>query len=220
VHESLDAEHAAAALAEASGQPVLHAHSAAPDRATYLLRPDLGRRLDDTSRERLAAYREATRQADSPDVAIVVADGLSARAVHRHAAAVVAHVAARLREDVEPWSMAPVVLVEQGRVAIGDDVGALLGAALVVVLLGERPGLSAPDSLGAYLTWAPRVGRTDAERNCVSNIRPEGLDPVHAARTIAWLAREARRRRLTGTALRDEAPLERGVEAVRVREGG
>ena len=198
VHAALDAEALAERLA-AAGLPVLHAHGAAPDRAVYLQRPDLGRRLDDASRARLA-----DACAGACDAAFVVADGLSARAVERHAAPLLADVAGRLR--AAGWRMAPVVIVRQGRVAIGDEIGALLGAGLVAVLIGERPGLSAPDSLGVYLTHDPRPGRVDAERNCISNIRPEGLPCAAAAHTLVWLMTEARRRALTGVALRDESP--------------
>jgi len=133
----------------------------------------------------------------------VVADGLSALAVERNAAAVVRELLPRL----EGWRLAPVCLVEQGRVAIGDAIGAALGAKLTVVLIGERPGLSSPDSLGAYVTWEPRAGRTDAERNCISNIRAEGLSAVAAATQIGFLLAEARQRRLTGVALKMDANL-------------
>jgi ethanolamine ammonia-lyase small subunit len=160
--------------------------SAAHDRATYLRRPDLGRRLDPECAKRL--------QHDDYDAVIIVADGLSATAVHRHAHIVIE----RLRAELAGWNLAPLCVVEQARVAIGDEIGERLGARLSVVLIGERPGLSSPDSLGAYLTWSPRVGRTDAERNCVSNIRPEGLDPSFGALRIATLMRTARERQLTG----------------------
>lgn len=199
VHAALDAEALAERLA-AAGLPVLLAHSAAPDRATYLQRPDLGRRLDDASRARISAAAEP----GGYDAAFVVADGLSALAVERHAAALLGDVAGRL--GTAGWRLGPVVVVRQGRVAIGDEIGALLGAGLVAVLIGERPGLSAPDSLGVYLTHDPRPGRVDAERNCISNIRPEGLPSAAAAHTLAWLMAEARRRSLTGVALRDESP--------------
>jgi ethanolamine ammonia-lyase small subunit len=198
VHAALDVDALAGELA-AADLDVIHVHSAAPDRATYLQRPDLGRRLDDASRTRLA------EAADGPcDAVFVVADGLSALAAERHAAPLLADVAGRLR--AAGWRMGPVVVVRQGRVAIGDEIGALLGAGLVAVLIGERPGLSAPDSLGVYLTHGPRPGRVDAERNCISNIRPEGLPSPAAAHTLVWLMTEARRRALTGVALRDESP--------------
>ena len=128
----------------------------------------------------------------------MVADGLSATAVHRHAIAVID----ALLPSLGGWRIAPVCIVRQGRVAIGDEIGERIGARLVVVLIGERPGLSSPDSLGAYLTWAPRIGRTDAERNCVSNIRIGGLEPVLAAQRIAALMHAARDQELTGVDLK------------------
>jgi ethanolamine ammonia-lyase small subunit len=165
-------------------------HSAAPDRATYLRRPDLGRRLHPESAERI--------KRGEWDAALIVVDGLSATAVHHHAIPLID----ALMPQIEGWRVAPVCLVEQGRVAIGDEVGERLGAKLAIVLIGERPGLSSPDSLGAYLTWSPRTGRTDAERNCVSNIRTEGLDPALAARRIASLMNAARDQQLTGVHLK------------------
>jgi ethanolamine ammonia-lyase small subunit len=198
VHATLDVELLAGELARAD-LGVIHAHSAAADRATYLQRPDLGRRLDDASRARLADAARGPR-----DAVFVVADGLSALAVQRHAAPLLADVTSRLRAD--GWRLAPVVIVRQGRVAVGDEIGALLGAGLVAVLIGERPGLSAPDSLGVYLTHDPRPGRVDAERNCISNVRPQGLPAAAAAHRLAWLMTEARRRAVTGIALRDESP--------------
>jgi len=126
-----------------------------------------------------------------------VADGLSATAVDRHARAVID----ALLPLLDGWKLAPVCVVEQGRVAIADEIGERIGARLAVILIGERPGLSSPDSLGAYITWSPRVGRTDAERNCVSNIRPEGLDPRVAAERIAMIMKAARERKLTGVGL-------------------
>lgn len=192
-----DAAGVAAAI-ESQGLPVLRLHSAAADRATYLKRPDLGRRLDEPSRRTL----EALPQGDKPDLALVVADGLSTLAIERHAAPFVG----RLRSVLGPaWRWAPVSVVEQARVAVGDPVGHALGARLVVVLVGERPGLSSPDSMGLYVTWAPQPGRTDAERNCISNVRPEGLAPDAAAARLAWLLTEARQRRLTGVDLKDES---------------
>ena len=149
------------------------------------------------------------------DLGFVVGDGLAPLAAERHAFALVRALLAR----VDPsWRIAPVVVAEQMRVALGDEVGAVLGARVVVVLIGERPGMSAQDSLGAYVTWAPRVGRSDAERNCVSNVRPEGLAYEAAATTIAWLLREARRRELTGVALRVEPVTEIAGKGV-VSEG-
>jgi ethanolamine ammonia-lyase small subunit len=201
VHRAFDAEAVAAAV-QALGLPTLRLHSAAPDRAAYLKRPDLGRQLDAASTAQLQAL-PAHFEADMPvDIAVVVADGLSALAAERHAAPLLAALQAALGPT---WRWAPVAVVQQARVAIGDPIGHALGARLVVVLIGERPGLSSPDSLGIYLTWAPRPGRSDAERNCISNVRPEGLPPAEAATRLAWLLQQARQRQLTGVALKDES---------------
>jgi ethanolamine ammonia-lyase small subunit len=200
VHRPLDVPALEARLAPA-GLPVLRARSAAPERARYLQRPDLGRRLDDASRASLE--REAP---DEPvDAVFVLADGLSPMAVESHAPAVLDLVGARLGEL--GWALGPVVVVEQGRVAIGDEIGSLLRARLVAVLIGERPGLSSPDSLGVYLTFDPRPGTKDSDRNCISNIRPDGLGYHAAAHTLCYLMIEARRRELTGVRLKDEAPV-------------
>lgn len=193
VHDALNVGRLAGDLA-ALGHAVLHVRSAAPDRRTYLLRPDLGRSL----------AADAGLDAGGPfDLALVAADGLSARAVQAHAAPLLAALTPRL----EGLTLSPVVIAEQARVALGDAIGAGLKARAVLVLIGERPGLSSPDSLGAYLTFDPRSGRTDAERNCVSNIRPEGLGYDAAAFRLAWLIREALSRRLTGVGLKDESDL-------------
>lgn len=171
-------------------------HSAARDRAEYLRRPDLGRRLSAESARKV--------ERGHCDAVIIVADGLSATAADRHARAVID----ALLPLLEGWRIAPLCVVAQARVAVSDQIGQRIGAALALILIGERPGLSSPDSLGAYLTWSPRIGRTDAERNCVSNIRPEGLAPALAARRIAALMHAARDRRLTGVKL--SAPPEIG----------
>lgn len=195
VHATLDVDALAAELA-ALGLPVTAVRSRAPDRHTYLVRPDLGRTLD------AAAAARLTRS--DPALALVIADGLSATAVQRHTAPFLAEALPRLaRIGV---AAGPAVIASQARVALGDAIGARLGAEAVAVLIGERPGLSAPDSLGLYLTWNPRPGRTDAERNCISNIRPAGQPYAAAADTLAWLVGEMRRRRLTGVALKDERP--------------
>jgi ethanolamine ammonia-lyase small subunit len=196
VLESLDEVRLARDLA-ALNMPVLSVASAAPDRQSYLMRPDLGRRL--------AADGEATLSAQrgNHDVVFVIADGLSARAVEAHAAPVLSAVTAGLRG--ERWRIAPLVIVRHGRVAIGDAIAAAIGAASVAVLIGERPGLSAPDSMGAYLTWQPRAGTTDADRNCISNIRPEGIDYDAAALKLVHLLRAMRARRLSGVALKDDS---------------
>lgn len=177
--------------------PGIILNSAARDRKTYLLRPDLGRVLDPESRLLLAS--------GDYDAAIVIADGLSARAIHRHAAPLLAALLALLNQG--EWRLAPLAIVRQGRVAIGDEIGARLGAKLVVVLIGERPGLSSCDSLGIYLTWDPHPGRTDAERNCISNVRPEGLSYAAAAHTLHFLMTESRLRKLSGIGLKETAGL-------------
>ncbi|HSI16585.1 MAG TPA: ethanolamine ammonia-lyase subunit EutC [Sphingomonas sp.] len=192
-----DAVHAAFAperVAAALGQPVIAVRSQATDRHEYLSRPDLGRLLHPDDVASITATGDA--------LAIIVADGLSATAVHAHAAPLVTALLARLAG----WRIAPIVLARQGRVAMGDAIGAALGVELAVMLIGERPGLSAPDSLGAYLTWQPRPGRLDSERNCVSNIRPpHGLGYDAAADTIVQLLVAARRLRLTGVSLKPGA---------------
>lgn len=195
VHAPLDFASLAARLREGGYGEPLCVRSRAGDRATYLQRPDLGRRLNPESAARL------TPPAGGCDLAIVVADGLSAPAVERHAQPLLAALLPRLAD----LRIAPLVLAEQGRVALADEIGARLGAELSLILLGERPGLTAPDSLGAYLTYGPRSGRLDAERNCVSNIRPQGLPPVEAAGRLAWLVRAALARGLTGIQLKDES---------------
>jgi ethanolamine ammonia-lyase small subunit len=180
------------------GLPALRLASAAPDRATYLRRPDLGRRLGEASR----ALLPAAAPPGGCDVALVVADGLSATAAQRHAPALLSALVPRLQ--AAGLSLGPLALVLQGRVAVEDELGAALGARAALILLGERPGLGAPDSLGGYLVFDPRQGRTDAERNCVSNVRPEGLPPAAAAGLLAWLLVESLRRGLSGVALKDE----------------
>lgn len=189
---------------EEQGLHVLRVRSAAQERSIYLQRPDLGRRLDGPSRE---ALREALRGGGESgcDAAFVIADGLSPLAVQLHAAAVLGPVIGALTG--EGWRLAPVVLAQQSRVALGDEIGELLGARLVAILLGERPGLSAADSLGIYLTFAPRVGRTDAERNCISNIHAGGLTHGEAAHRLVYLMKEALRLQVSGVALKDDSDL-------------
>jgi len=187
VHAAVDVPRLQADLAA----PSLAVASAAPDRSAYLKDPGLGRRLDPQT---------DPLPAGDHHLAIVIGDGLSAVAVQAHAAGVVQALLGRLPN----WRIAPIVIARQARVALGDEVGQALGARAVVMLIGERPGLSAADSLGAYLTWDPRPGRRDHERNCVSNIRqPDGLSYAQAADKIAWLLTEARRLGFTGVALKD-----------------
>lgn len=191
----------AAALA-AEGLEAITVESAARSQHEYLLRPDLGRSLATDSRERL---RELAARGAPPDVALVVSSGLSAAAIDAHGLPLVLALARDLA--ARGLSLAPVVLVTRARVALADDVGAAFGARLSVIAVGERPGLSSADGVGLYLTYDPRPGRTDAERNCVSNVRPPGgLGYAEAAAKVGWLATEARRRRLSGVPLKDEAP--------------
>ncbi len=196
----------------ATGAAIAELSSQAPDRTTYLRRPDLGRRLDEASRARLAGFSSGC------DAAIVLADGLSARALEKHGPVVLRGLLDRLAAAGR--TVGPVATVRNGRVAIGDEIGEILKAKLVIVLIGERPGLSSPDSLGVYLTFDPRPGRTDAERNCVSNVRPAGMGFEEAARRVDWLAAEALRRGATGVALKDESDGALAAAAGRPRLGG
>jgi ethanolamine ammonia-lyase small subunit len=208
VHLALDVRTLAQTLDAAlhnAGAPCLTLHSAAADRSVYLQRPDLGRRLDADSRERLSSLprpASASPSARPYDLAFVVVDGLSALAIEQN----VAPFLIQLQERIAPehWSIAPICIVEQGRVAVGDEVAELLGAKAVVVLIGERPGLSSPDSMGLYLTWMPRTGLTDASRNCISNVRPAGLRYEDAAYKLHYLLAQARQRQLSGVELKDE----------------
>ena len=195
VHARLDEARLCADLA-ALGAPVLVVASAVRDRAEYLMRPDLGRQLAPEADATLAPH------AGGHDVAFVITDGLSARAVERHAGPLLARLLPQLQSDA--WHIAPLTIVRQGRVAIGDAVAQRLRARMVVILIGERPGLTAPDSMGAYLTWQPRPQTTDAERNCISNIRSEGVAPAEAAAKTLHLMRVMRRRQLSGVGLKDE----------------
>ncbi len=180
------------------GVPALEVSSQARNRKDYLRRPDLGRLLDPASRDLLAKH------AGSPSrLVIVIGDGLSPTAVDAHAIELVRNLVPRLANDGTEIGVA--VVASGARVALGDEIGAILGARMMVMLIGERPGLSAPDSLGAYLTFAPKPGLTDAERNCVSNIHGSGLGYDEAAFRIAWLVREGLAREITGVALKDES---------------
>jgi ethanolamine ammonia-lyase small subunit len=183
---------------QALGVTTLRVASEAPDRRTYLLRPDLGRRLRPADQ---ALLRDHERPGT---LAMVVADGLCATGVQAQACPLITQLLPALGR--EGWALAPVVFATQGRVALGDEIGEALGAAAVVMLIGERPGLSALDSMGLYLTWAPRRGRSDAERNCISNVRPGGLGAAEAARKLLWLLAAARRIGATGVTLKDEEP--------------
>ncbi|MBP2297456.1 ethanolamine ammonia-lyase subunit EutC [Azospirillum picis] len=191
VHGAVDFGRLAADLAPLE---TVRVRSAAADRATYLRRPDLGRRLDPAS--------AASLPAGDWDLLFVIADGLSAAAVQANAAPLVQACLTRLGG----LRIGPVVLAEQARVALGDEAASRMGARLVALLVGERPGLSAAESLGVYLTWDPKPGRADSERNCISNIHSDGLSIAAAADKLCWLATEAARLKLTGVALKEDAP--------------
>ena len=196
VHRPLDLAALADELKQ-SGFDTITVKSAVPDRSAYLLRPDLGRELAPDSTDALRAQPEK-----GWDLVAVVGDGLSSLAVSRHARPVLERIRAALPQA---WRFGPVVLASQARVALGDPVGELLKAKMIAVLIGERPGLTSPDSLGLYLTHAPKTGRQDSERNCISNIRPEGLGYDDAARKTVWLAKEGMRLGLTGVGLKDRS---------------
>ncbi|MGJ7579401.1 ethanolamine ammonia-lyase subunit EutC [Variovorax sp. RHLX14] len=203
IHAALDVDTLDAEL-RADGWDVARVRSRAEDRTTYLRRPDLGRQLDAGDADRLREAITQTPDGTHCDVCIVIADGLSSLAVARNAVPLLA----ALRPHLPPGTrFAPVVIASQARVALADEVAEIHGAALSVMLIGERPGLTSPDSLGIYLTHAPRKGRHDAERNCISNVRPAGLAYDTAAFKLAWLMREALRRGATGIALKDESDL-------------
>jgi len=196
VHAPFDPDALQTAL-QHQGWPVVQVHSRAPDRASYLQRPDLGRRLAPEDARKLGALAR-----DGQDLCLVIGDGLSALAAARHAAPLLEALRPLLPAGLE---RGPLVLATQARVALADEIGEILRARLAVILLGERPGLSTPDSLGLYLTYQPRVGATDAQRNCISNVHAQGLTPQAAAARLAWLIRAALRRQLSGVALKDES---------------
>jgi len=196
VHSKLDTRQLSLELQPVFDE-VLFVRSAAPDRVTFLRRPDLGRRLSADSRQ-LVIDKQGRY-----DAVFVIADGLSALAVQLHASQLITAALSLLERS--DWSLAPLAIVEEGRVAIGDEIGECLGAAMCIVLIGERPGLSSADSLGVYLSWNPHPGLTDAERNCISNIRTEGLSYAAAANKLIFLINESRRRKLSGVQLKEEA---------------
>ena len=194
VHEALD-EDALERDLTPLGLPVLTIASQAKDRPQFLMRPDLGRQLPSEAEHTLGVKK------GTYDIAFVISDGLSASAAQKHAAPLLAEIIPALKD----WRIAPLVIVRLGRVGAGDAVAAALNATSVVVLLGERPGLTAPDSLGAYLTWKPRPDTTEADRNCVSSIRPEGVRYSDAARTIVHLLRAMRAGGVSGIGLKDDS---------------
>ncbi|WP_407363361.1 ethanolamine ammonia-lyase subunit EutC [Pseudomonas luteola] len=197
VHHPLDV-HMLSEQLQSKGFHTIHVHSQAADRQQYLLRPDHGRMLDIASREQLMA------EAPAPDIAIVIADGLSSFAASSHAVPILELLKERFDTD---WSQIPVVIAEQARVALGDEIGERLNAQLVIVMIGERPGLTSPDSLGLYVTYQPRRGRMDSERNCISNVRPEGLPYRLAVHKLDYLIKQALKLKLTGVNLKDDSVL-------------
>ena len=209
--QAIDAVHVPLNVNELSGQleksevlkaylPLLNLHSKANDRIEYLQRPDLGRQLDDQSIAQLQAM------ADKPyDLVFVIADGLSSYAISHHAQPFLEKFISRLKEDDKKLNIAPLCVVQQGRVAVGDDVCEALNAKQVILLIGERPGLSSPDSMGLYLTWNAKRGTEDSLRNCISNIRPEGLKYDAAVHKGHYLLQESQRRQLSGVNLKDRS---------------
>jgi len=204
VHKALDVATLVERLKHQTWYPSsgpINLHSRAEDRTQYLQRPDYGRRLDDRSSKVLRDYRNAT---DSHyDLAIAIVDGLSALAIETNAVLFLDSLIPKLHNDSDSWHISPLCIVEQGRVAIGDVIGELLHARCVLVLIGERPGLSSPDSMGLYMTWNPKLGRTDAQRNCISNIRASGLTYQEASHRALHLLNEARKKQLSGIQLKD-----------------
>lgn len=205
VHFPLDVERLLKDLSDLSEALPKHSplllQSQAEGRLNYLQRPDLGRSLSPQSAERLAKHRG--QDTEEAAVAIVIVDGLSSSAIQNNAVPMVRQFLRDLKEESRGWRLTPVTVVEQGRVAIGDQIGECLGASLVVVLIGERPGLSSPDSLGIYLTWGPEQGLSDARRNCISNVRPDGLSFEQASQRLFYLMREARHLGISGVGLKD-----------------
>ncbi len=202
IHVPLDGPALAEELRSQGWPDVIVLDSQAQDRQDYLLRPDKGRRLHPASAARLAAW---PRPADGPpDLVLVVGDGLSSLGIGQHSAALLAAIRAALAPGLR---LGPLVLARHARVALADEVGEILNAGMVAILIGERPGLSAPDSVGIYLTHTPRIGCHDAQRNCLSNIRPAGQSLAAAAHRLAWLVTQARRLGLTGIGLKDHSSL-------------
>jgi ethanolamine ammonia-lyase small subunit len=198
VHAPLDIERVSAEIG-ALGYGTITAHSRVRDRQEYLQRPDLGRRLSEESARRLATHAAG----QGCDLAFLIADGLSSYAIAQGALPFMREMKTLLAPL--GWRLGDVTIASHGRVALGDEVGAALGAGMVAVLIGERPGLSSPDSMGIYLTYAPRPGCLDSARNCISNVRRQGLDYPQAARKLLWLMQRARALKLTGVALKDES---------------
>lgn len=201
VHLALDT-HALAEKLHTLNLKTLQVHSRAPDRHSYLLRPDFGRRLDSSSVALLQHYAQQKQNEKPIDLLLVIGDGLSSMAITHQAAKLIAEIQ---RQMPSQWNLGPVVIAQQARVALADEVSELLNARIVAMLIGERPGLSSPDSLGVYITYNACVNCTDADRNCISNVRPEGLVHTAAAKKLLWLCEAATRLQCSGIALKDES---------------
>ncbi|MDR3401721.1 MAG: ethanolamine ammonia-lyase subunit EutC [Chthoniobacter sp.] len=204
---------ALAAHLQAFGHPVLLAESAARDRAEFLQRPDLGRRLGHDSRARLV---EAAAGSARCDLVIIISDGLSTLAATTQSEPLLAALLPLL--DGSQWSLAPLIVARHARVGLQDEIGEIFRAKISLMLLGERPGLGSADSLGAYFTHAPALGMTDADRNCISNIRPGGLSSAEAAHKLHYLLTQSRTLGLSGVALKDDAPALPNSEAEKIRD--
>ncbi len=197
VYSSLDILQLNESISKAFDLQILTLKSEIKNRTQYLQRPDLGRTLSQQSREELMGVNDS-----ESDICFVIADGLSAQAVNQNALPILENLIPRIKEI--NWKIAPICLVEQGRVAVADEIGFLLKSEIVVILIGERPGLTSPDSMGTYITFRPNVGLTDESRNCVSNIRPEGMNFEMATDKILYLLTEMKYKKLSGVTLKDE----------------
>ncbi len=198
VYSELDTTQLNESIRKTLGLQILNLKSEVKNRSQYLQRPDLGRTLSQTSREKLISINNS-----ESDICFVITDGLSAQAINQNVLLLLENLIPRLI-DIN-WKIAPICLVEQGRVAIADEIGFLLKSEIVIILIGERPGLSSPNSMGAYITFHPHVGMTDESRNCVSNIRPEGLNIQMATDKILYLLTEMKTKKLSGVGLKDES---------------
>ena len=197
VYSELDIEQLNKSISEAFDLKIFNLKSEVENRSQYLQRPDLGRTLSRISREELTSVNIS-----ESDICFVITDGLSAEAINQNAVPILGNLIPKLTEI--NWKIAPICIVEQGRVAIADEIGFLLKSEIVIILIGERPGLTSPNSLGAYITFRPYVGMTDESRNCVSNIRPEGMNFQMATDKILYLLTEIKSKKLSGVNLKDE----------------
>ncbi len=201
VHIPLDCESIASRLESDFKEKVLIVHSAAKGRSEYLKRPDLGRILSEESSDRIKSLPKKAEY----DISVVIADGLSATAIEKN---VIPFCGILIPELKKQYSLAPIVIAQQGRVAIGDSVSELFHAKMVILLVGERPGLKSPDSMGIYMTYNPFYGITEDKRNCISNVREHGLSYPMASFKLLYLLEESFKRRISGVNLKDEQPLD------------